>query len=147
MKRTSVTRHRAFTYIASLVLLGFLPSMPGGFAEAQPPESASLLFGTQPGGRTIGGPGQITLRSGTEEEIFEFLRSGTTPVRFLCLTGANLGPGKVSVRYSSRIGESGKAQFGPGETRVVCGETTAIKVDCQGPGTECRFLWRVDEPK
>ena len=137
-----------FALVASVVLLGLLSVELWGLAGEEAPERAETLFGKEPGGRTIGGPGQTWLKGGTaKKELFGFLSRGPTPVRFVCVTGANVGPGAASLIYRSRIGQTIVAEFAPGDSRVVCGQTTAIEVECHGQGKECQFLWRVDEPR
>ena len=141
-------RHGIFALVASVVLVGLLSSQFLELVDAEAPEPVEALFSHEPGGRTIGGPGQTWLKGGTaKKELFGFLSRGPTPVRFVCVTGANVGPGAASLIYRSRIGQTIVAEFAPGDSRVVCGQTTAIKVECHGQGKECQFLWRVDEPR
>ncbi len=140
-------RHAVFAFVVIVVALGISLIGAVGAQDAEPPETALPSFGNTPGGRTIGGPGQTKLAGGTSKKVFGFLSRGVTQVRFVCVTGSNMGPGVAALTYKSRIGQTLSEKFAPGDSRVVCGETTAIDVECQGHGTQCRFFWRVDEPK
>lgn len=141
MDRKSECHCGLLTFLVLFLFLGSPWIVESGVANA------ATVFGTEPGGRTIGGPGQSLLTGGNSQEIFTFLGRGPTPVRFVCVTGANVGIGKASLHFSSRIGETMTASFSAGESRIVCAEMTAIKVQCHGQGTECTFLWRVDDLK
>ncbi len=140
-------RHAVSAFVVIVVALGISLIGAVGAQDAEPPETALPIFGNAPGGRTIGGPGQTTVAGGTSKKVLGFLSRGLTPVRFVCVTGSNMGPGVAALTYKSRIGETISETFAPGDSRVVCGETTAINVECQGHGTHCRFFWRVDEPR
>ena len=103
------------------------------------------FFGNQPGGKTIGGPSVTTLRAGTEKNLFSFIRSGPDPFVFVCTTGLNKGSGMVTLSYRTRLGGTQTSKFSPGDSAVVCGEVTAISVECHsGRHSQCEFLWRVD---
>ncbi len=125
--------------LATLLIIGLVAA--GAAAEA------ATVFGSEPGGRTIGGPAQTSVKHGSSRELLTFLHRGPTPFRFICLTGLNEGPGILTVLFSSRIGETTTTRLSPGEARVVCGETTGVAVECHGQGGECSFRWRIDEPK
>ncbi len=123
----------------ALAIIGLLA---GGAATG-----AAAVFGSEPGGRTIGGPAQTAVKNGSSHELLTFLHRGPTPFRFLCVSGVNEGPGILTVVFRSRIGETMTTRLSPGETRVVCGETTGIAVECHGQGGHCSLRWRIDEPK
>ena len=128
-----------------LVLAGVL--IGAGLAPGTGGAQDRFVFGGEPGGRTIGGPGRTVVRGGSSTKIFTFLHVGPTPSRFVCLTGLNEGPGTLTVIMKSRIGESMTARVPAATTRVLCGEMTAIEVECHGQSGECAFRWRIDEPR
>lgn len=132
-------RRRRKDVLTRLAIIGLLA---GGGA----PGSAEG-FGSEPGGRTIGGPAQTEVKSGSSRELLTFLHRGPTPFRFVCVTGLNEGPGTLTVIFKSRIGETMTVRLLPGQTRVVCGETTGVEAECHAQGGDCTLRWRVDEPK
>ena len=101
-------------------------------------------IGHEPGGRTIGGPGLSLFKGGSEVELLSFLRPGADPFLFVCVTGANVGVGAVSLQFRNRVGGKKTSKFAPGETRVVCGEVKGIDLECHGQSSLCEFRWRVD---
>lgn len=125
--------------LAWLAVFGPLAGLASGGEAA--------VFGSEPGGRTIGGPAQIEVSNGSSRELLTFLHRGPTPVRFICLTGLNQGPGILTVVFKSRIGETITARLLQGETRVVCGQTSGVEAECHGEGGDCSFRWRIDEPR
>ena len=139
MKRRALCLYAVSVLVSTPILLGVTSTFIPDVAPAE------TVFGTEPGGRTIGGPGQTVLEPGSKKQLFTFLRSGPAPVRFVCVTGANIGSGTASVNYTMRIGRTMTATFSPGDSRVVCAEVTAIGVECHRRAAECNFLWRVDE--
>ncbi len=133
---------RAKKLLTGLAMIGLL-GLPGGGAAT----GWAAVFGSEPGGRTVGGPAQAKIKSGSSRELLTFLHRGPTPFRFICMTGMNEGPATLTVVFRSRIGETTTARLSQGETRVVCGETTGVEVECHAQGGDCTFRWRIDEPR
>lgn len=140
----SLSERRPADYYSGSLLTVALAVLAFAFAALSDVARGEPVFGSEPGGQTLGGPGQTVLKGGASKELFSFLHTGPTPSRFVCVTGLNVGEGVVSVIFKSRIGQTLTAKFSPGDSRVVCGVTTAIDVECQGQATECKFRWRLD---
>lgn len=118
-----------------------------GLLAAAPATGAAAVFGKEPGGRTIGGPAETTVKNGSSRDLLTLLHRGPTPFRFICVTGLNEGPAILTMVFKSRIGETMTERLSAGEARVVCGETTGVAVECHGQGGDCTFRWRIDEPQ
>ena len=91
-----------------------------------------------PGGRTLSGPGAVSVDAGGSQNVFSY--SGG---RGVCVTAANTGSLTVSVNVTGDT--SPTLNVVAGTTESVCADgVTAIAVACDQVKGTCSAQWRVD---
>jgi|GEM_PF-4517815 len=124
-----------FVVLAALALANVLPVG----ASAKKPE---LL----PTGRTIAGPGLVTVAPGANTLV---LRQSSTDPLNMCITVVHVGPPGTTV--GGFVRDPGMVTNGsdvsiPGDAVTACrpGSDNAY-VQCTSDGPACKALWRVDQ--
>ena len=111
---------------------GLLLGLSGPAAAASKPSLA-------PGGRTVAGPGTVSLDPAAQERVFSD-SAGTSDV---CITLVNSGKSQLTVAITGATTPS--TDVAAGGSRALCAEDVQfVDLSCSGT-TPCNAQWRVDD--
>jgi hypothetical protein len=103
------------------------------------PAAAASKASLTAGGRTVAGPGALSLGLGAQERVFA-QSGGTSSV---CVTVINTGKSQLTLTITGATTPS--TDLAAGATKALCGEDVQfVDLVCSGTAN-CSAQWRVDD--
>jgi hypothetical protein len=103
------------------------------------PAVAASKASLAPGGRTVAGPGAVSLAPAAQERVF----TDAAATSNVCVTLVNGGKSQLTLTITGATTPS--ADVAGGGTRALCAEDVQfVDVICSGPNS-CSGQWRVDD--
>jgi hypothetical protein len=103
------------------------------------PAAAASKASLVPGGRTVAGPGAVSLAPAVQERVF----TDSTGASNVCVTVVNGGKSQLTLTITGATSPS--ADVAGGATRALCAEDVQfVDLACTGPNS-CSAQWRVDD--